>query len=147
MSTQTVPQVVPDSKLGKRSTPLVLIVDDFEDSRTMYAEYLAYSGYTVEQAADGQEAVDLTERLRPDVVVMDLSLPIIDGWEAIRRLKGNDCTRHIPIIALTGHTLAGHSQGAKEAGCDAFLVKPCLPENLAAKVGEFVRTSGETGKA
>ncbi len=107
----------------------------------MYAEYLSYSGYRVEQACNGEEAVELTRRLHPDVVVMDLSLPVMDGWEATRRLKSDDSTRHIPVIALTGHALAGHSRGAREAGCDAFLSKPCLPEKLVAKVEELVRAS------
>jgi two-component system cell cycle response regulator DivK len=121
------------------AAPLVLVVDDFEDNRAMYAEYLTYSGYRVEQASNGEEAVELTQRLKPDVVVMDLSLPIMDGWEATRRLKADESTRHIPVIALTGHALAGHSRGAREAGCDAFLAKPCLPEKLVAKVEELMR--------
>jgi two-component system, cell cycle response regulator DivK len=122
-----------------RPAPLILVVDDFEDNRAMYAEYLSYSGYRVEQASNGEEAVELTQRLKPDVVVMDLSLPIMDGWEATRRLKADERTKHIPIIALTGHALAGHSRGAQEAGCDAFLAKPCLPEKLVAKVEELIR--------
>jgi two-component system cell cycle response regulator DivK len=124
---------------AKRSRPLVLIVDDFEDNRAMYAEYLTYSGYEVEQAADGQEAVQMTQRLLPDVVVMDLSLPILDGWEATRRVKADARTRNIPIIALSGHALARHSRGAREAGCDAFLAKPCLPETLVEKIQELIR--------
>jgi two-component system, cell cycle response regulator DivK len=126
---------------ASRQAPLVLVVDDFEDNRAMYAEYLAHSGYRVEQAANGEEAVEITRRLKPDVVVMDLSLPIMDGWEATRRLKAEAGTRHIPVIALTGHALAGHSRGAREAGCDAFLAKPCLPEKLVAKVEELMRDS------
>jgi CheY-like chemotaxis protein len=118
-----------------------LVVDDFEDNRAMYAEYLSYSGYRVEQASNGQEAVELTQRLRPDVVVMDLSLPVMDGWEATRRLKADQRTKHIPVIALTGHALAGHSRGARDAGCDAFLAKPCLPEKLVAKVEELMRST------
>jgi two-component system cell cycle response regulator DivK len=121
--------------------PLVLVVDDFDDNRMMYAEYLAYSGYRVEQAANGQEAVELAKRLKPNLVVMDLSLPVMDGWEATRQLKADEGTRHIPVIALTGHALAGHSRGAAEAGCDAFLAKPCLPEKLLAKVEELLRIS------
>jgi CheY-like chemotaxis protein len=113
-------------------------VDDFEDNRAMYAEYLTYSGFDVEQACDGAQAVDMSRRLLPDVIVMDLSLPVIDGWEATRRLKSDELTRGIAIIALTGHSLAGHSRGAKEAGCDAFLTKPCLPEKLLEKVEELL---------
>jgi len=123
---------------GKR--PLVLVVDDFEDNRAMYAEYLSYSGFDVEQASNGEEALELAHRLDPDVVVMDLSLPVMDGWEATRRLKADASTRHIPVIALTGHALAGHSRGARDAGCDAFLAKPCLPADLVAKVEELIRS-------
>jgi CheY-like chemotaxis protein len=94
--------------MANRPQPLVLIVDDFEDNREMYAEYLSYSGYRVEQASDGEQAVELAQRIRPDVVVMDLSLPVMDGWEATRRLKSDPRTRNIPVIALTGHSLAGH---------------------------------------
>ncbi len=122
-----------------RPSPLILVVDDFEDNRALYAEFLGYSGYRVEQASNGQEAIDATCRLRPDIVVMDLCLPIVDGWEATRRLKANARTKDIPIIALTAHTLAGHSRAAHEAGCDAFLTKPCLPEELLAQVREFVK--------
>jgi CheY-like chemotaxis protein len=124
---------------SERPSPLVLVVDDFEDNRAMYAEYLVYSGYSVEQAADGEQAVKLAQDLLPDVVVMDLSLPIMDGWEATRRLKADERTRRIPVIALTGHALASHSLGAREAGCDAFLAKPCLPEKLVEKVEELIR--------
>jgi CheY-like chemotaxis protein len=115
-----------------------LVVDDFEDNRAMYAEFLSCSGYRVEQASNGAEAVELSLRLKPDVVVMDLSLPVMDGWEAIRRLKSDERTRRIPIIALTGHALASHSRGAVEAGCDAFLAKPCLPDKLLEKVEKLL---------
>jgi CheY-like chemotaxis protein len=122
-----------------RAAPLVLVVDDLEDNRAMYAEYLVHSGYRVEQAADGVEAVDKTRRLKPDVVVMDVSLPLMDGYEATRQLKSDQGTRHIPVIALTGHTLASGWRAAREAGCDGFLAKPCLPEALVAKLEELIR--------
>jgi two-component system, cell cycle response regulator DivK len=114
--------------------PLVLVVDDYADSRDVYAEYLKYAGFRVAEAANGQEALDKVGELLPDVVIMDLSLPIMDGWEATRRLRRDPETRGIPIIALTGHVLAGHSNRAKEAGCDAYLAKPCLPEELLEEV-------------
>ena len=114
--------------------PLVLLVDDFQDNREMYAEFLRFSGLRVEEAANGLEALDKTLALLPDLVVMDLSLPGIDGWEATRRLKADARTKHIPVLALTGHALAGYSEGAREAGCDAFVTKPCLPEELLAEI-------------
>ncbi len=132
-----------------KTTPLILVVDDFEDNRAMYAVYFTYCGYEVAEAADGGEAVEVARSRMPDAIVMDLSLPVMDGWEATRRLKADERTRHIPIIALTGHALAGHSRGAREAGCDAFLAKPCLPELLVEKVQELMsaraRAAGEAG--
>ncbi len=116
----------------------VLIVDDFEDNRAMYAEYLRYSGFEVIEASNGVEAIDRARDASPDVVVMDLSLPVLDGWEATRRLKADARTQHIPVVALTGHALEGHSQGAREAGCDWFLAKPCLPETLLGTLNELL---------
>ena len=114
--------------------PLVLVVEDYEDARELYAEYLAFAGFRVEQASDGQEALDKALKLIPDLILMDLSMPGMDGWEATRRLKKDQKTKHIPIIALTGHVLAGHSESARSAGCDSFLAKPCLPDAMVAEV-------------
>jgi CheY-like chemotaxis protein len=136
--TPPAPQGVPEQARA-RTKPLVLVVDDFEDNRTMYAVYLTYSGYDVVEAADGREAVEVATRRMPDVIVMDLTLPVMDGWEATRRLKRDERTRSIPIIALTGHAITGQSRDAREAGCDAFLAKPCLPEILVDKVRELTR--------
>ncbi len=108
----------------------VLIVDDFEDSRAMYAAFLQFSGYRVLEAKNGLEAVAQATSELPDVIVMDLSLPELDGWEATRRIKSEPRTRHIPIAVLTGHTLDGSTKDARAAGCDAFLAKPCLPDKL-----------------
>jgi two-component system cell cycle response regulator DivK len=125
MTTQTNPHA---------DKPLVLVVDDFQDNREMYCEYLAFAGFRVIEAANGQEAVDQAFEKLPDVIIMDLSLPVMDGWEATRLLKRDERTRTIPVVALTGHALAGHSKGARDAGCDAFLAKPCLPDQLVAEI-------------
>ena len=122
-----------DRKIS-HAVPLVLIVDDFQDNREMYAEFLRFSGLRVEEAVNGHEALDKAGALLPDLIVMDLSLPGMDGWEATRRLKGEPATKHIPVLALTGHALAGYSEGARRAGCDAFVTKPCLPEDLLAQI-------------
>ena len=90
--------------------PLILVVDDYQDAREMYAEYLQYSGFRVAEAKNGNEAVAQARSLRPDLILMDLSLPGMDGWEATRVLKADDATKHIPIVALTGHALAGASE-------------------------------------
>ena len=120
--------------------PLVLVVDDFQDNREMYAEFLVFSGFRVIQASNGKEALDQAFANRPDVIIMDLSLPVIDGWEATRRLKADRRTRAIPVVALTGHAMAGHAKGALEAGCDSFVAKPCLPDQLVAEIRKMLST-------
>ncbi len=117
-----------------RARPLVLVVDDFDDNRAMYAEFLRYSGIDVIEAADGAEAIEKATSLLPDAIVMDLSLPVVDGWEATRHLKADVRTGHIPVLALTGHALEAHADDARDAGCDGFLAKPCLPEALLERV-------------
>jgi len=119
---------------GKTDRPRVLLVDDYPDAREMYAEYLDFSGFEVIEASNGMEALQRAADAQPDIVLMDLSLPVMDGWEATRRLKADKRTEHIPVVALTGHALAGISEGAKRAGCDAFVTKPCLPEDLVKEI-------------
>ena len=133
--------------------PLVLVVEDYQDAREMYAAYLQFSGYRVAEATNGVEAIEQAQRLMPDIILMDLALPKMDGWEATRRLKSDDRTRNIPIVALTGHALAGHAEGARQAGCDSFVTKPCLPDALVAEIKrmlngpESASGSRKTGKA
>ncbi|HEV2855549.1 MAG TPA: response regulator [Thermoanaerobaculia bacterium] len=114
--------------------PLVLVVDDVDHGREIFAEYLEFRGFRVATAADGLEALEKAFELRPDVILMDLSLPGIDGWEATRRLKQDDRTRHIPIIALTAHALASAHDKAREVGCNSVVTKPCLPKDLEHEV-------------
>jgi CheY-like chemotaxis protein len=120
--------------------PLVLVVEDYQDAREMYAAYLQFSGYRVAEATNGLEAIEKTVELLPDIILMDLALPRMDGWEATRRLKLDERTRHIPIVALTGHALAGHAEGARQAGCDSFVTKPCLPDALVAEIQRMLGT-------
>src|SRR5213082_1374291 len=123
---------------SKSDKPRVLLVDDYPDAREMYAEYLEFSGYGIVQAGNGVEAIERALDSHPDVILMDLSLPVMDGWEATRRLKADDRTAAIPVVALTGHALAGISEGAKKAGCDAFVTKPCLPEDLVREIRKII---------
>lgn len=125
-----------------RTQPLVLVVEDYQDAREMYAAYLAFSGFDVEEATNGLEAIEKAITMKPDIVLMDLALPQMDGWEATRRLKTDERTRHIPIVALTGHALAGHAEGARQAGCDAFVTKPCLPDALVAEIKRILALHG-----
>ena len=118
----------------KTPRPIVLLVDDYPDAREMYAEYLEFSGFEVVEAGNGQEALDRALDRTPDVILMDLSLPVMDGWEATRRLKADERTKHIPVLAVTGHALTGISEDARRAGCDGFITKPCLPEDLTVEI-------------
>jgi two-component system cell cycle response regulator DivK len=136
------------SAMKTREQPLVLVVEDYQDAREMYAAYLQFSGFEVAEAGNGIEAIEKTRELLPDIVLMDLALPRMDGWEATRRLKNDELTKHIPIVALTGHALAGHAEGAREAGCDAFVTKPCLPDALVAEIKRLLdqhRRKSENG--
>src|SRR5215210_1470742 len=119
---------------SKRSQCRVLLVDDYPDAREMYSEYLKFSGYDVVEASNGMEALERAVETSPDIILMDLSLPVMDGWEATRRLKADKRTADIPVVALTGHALAGISEGAREAEKDAFVTKPCLPEDLVKEI-------------
>src|SRR5437870_12643426 len=123
---------------GKVDRPRVLLVDDYPDAREMYSEYLQFSGFDVVEAANGVEALQQAVDSDPDIILMDLSLPGRDGWEATRRLKADERTASIPVVALTGHALAGISAGAKAAGCDAFVTKPCLPEDLVKEIRKIL---------
>jgi two-component system, cell cycle response regulator DivK len=128
------------------SEPLVLVVEDYQDAREMYSAYLQFSGYRVAEATNGLEAIETAIQLMPDIILMDLALPKVDGWEATKRLKSDPRTKHIPIVALTGHALAGFAEGAREAGCDAFVTKPCLPDALVAEIRRMLgRTRQQDG--
>lgn len=123
-----------DSVETTQVPPLVLVVDDVEHGREIFAEYLEFRGFRVATAADGLEAMAKAFELLPDIILMDLSLPQLDGWEATRRLKADERTSSIPIIALTAHALASAHDRAKEVGCDAVVTKPCIPRDLEAEV-------------
>jgi two-component system cell cycle response regulator DivK len=118
----------------KTDIPLVLVVDDYDDTRFLYSEYLEFAGFRTSTAVSGAEAIAKAKAEHPDVIAMDLSMPDMDGWEATRRLKADAATRGICIIALTGHAEPSCRASAKKAGCDHFLAKPCLPEELMREV-------------
>jgi two-component system cell cycle response regulator DivK len=117
-----------------RDRPLVLLVEDQSELRHLYAQQLALSGFDVIEAENGADAIEHTTANRPDVVLMDLSLPVVDGWEATRRLKSDQRTAHIPVVALTAHDGSGELQRATRAGCDWFVPKPCPPDALIVEV-------------
>jgi CheY-like chemotaxis protein len=108
----------------------------------MYAEFLRFMGFRVAEARNGEEALARAVELVPDVVLMDLALPLMDGWEATKRLRTNPRTASVIIVALTGHALAGHAEGARRAGCDAFVTKPCLPDDLVEVIRGLLEVRG-----
>jgi CheY-like chemotaxis protein len=114
--------------------PLVLLVDDVVHGRALCAEYLELRGFRVVTAGDGLGAVDMALALRPDVILMDLSMPVIDGWEATRLLKKNARTRAIPVVVMTAHQTASAHDQAWAAGCACLFVKPCPPADLEAEL-------------
>jgi len=126
---------------GSRARPLILIVEDQSDLRRLYAHQLVISGFDVIEAENGADAVTNTATHVPDVVLMDLSLPIVDGWEATRRLKADHRTAHIPVVALTAHDGSGELERATSVGCDWFVPKPCPPDALIAEVRRVLARS------
>ena len=116
----------------------ILIVDDTMDTRELYALYFRSTGFTVLTAHDGSSGVSLARDKRPDDIVMDLSMPGLDGIAATRQLKSDDRTRRTPVIILTGYPMRAIQNGALAAGADAFLTKPCLPEELEKHVQRFL---------
>ncbi len=125
--------------------PLVLLVEDFADAREMYRDYLGFSGFRVETAEDGRAAIDQARAIRPDLILMDLSLPGIDGWEATRILKSDPETKHFTILALSAHAMAPEGQRARDAGCDGFIAKPCLPHELVAEITRYLGLATSPG--
>jgi CheY-like chemotaxis protein len=120
--------------------PLLLIVEDYADTRQMYAEFFSGS-YEVIQAGDGREALALLETSVPSLVITDCTLPGIDGFELIRRMREKAETCQVPVICLSGYGGRAHEQRAREAGCDRVLEKPCPPEALARTARELVPPS------
>jgi two-component system cell cycle response regulator DivK len=114
--------------------PKVLLVEDNEMNRDMLSRRLQRRGFEVVMAADGQQGIDMATSERPDIILLDMSLPVIDGWEAARRIKGADETRAIPLIALTAHAMAGDKEKALAAGCDDYDTKPVELQRLLGKM-------------
>jgi two-component system cell cycle response regulator DivK len=119
------------------NAPRALVVDDYDDAREMYSEFLAFKGYEVVQARNGMQAVALAGAVLPDLIILDLALPDIDGIEVTRRLKRDPATATIPIVMLTANAQAVMLEQARKAGCAAVLVKPCPPDDLLQVVEGF----------
>ena len=116
----------------------VLLVEDNEMNRDMLSRRLIRRGFQVVFAMDGQQGVDLARSEQPDIILMDMSLPVIDGWEATRRVKADDATRRVPVIGLTAHAMAGDREKAIEAGCDDYDTKPVELDRLIGKIERLI---------
>ena len=116
----------------------ILVVEDQEDNRQIVRDLLSASGYELTDAITGEEGVALAKRDRPDLILMDIQLPGIDGYEATRRIKADPELRHIPIIVVTSYALSGDDQKAFAAGCDGYVTKPFSPRLLLAKIREYL---------
>ena len=116
----------------------ILLVEDNDMNRDMLSRRLVRNGYEVLLAMDGQQGIDMALSERPDLILMDMSLPVLDGWEATRRIKAAPQTKSIPVIALTAHAMAGDEQKAREAGCDDYDTKPIELPRLLAKIESFL---------
>ena len=126
--------------------PKILLVEDNEMNRDMLSRRLQRKGYEVVLAVDGQNGVEMTKTEAPDLVLMDMSLPVLDGWEATRRLKADAATRHIPVIALTAHAMSSDREKALEAGCDDYDTKPVELARLLGKI-EALLSGGQAASA
>jgi two-component system, cell cycle response regulator DivK len=118
-------------------TRRVLVIEDTEDNRQIVRDLLTSAGYEIIEAADGESGVAMAASTRPDIILMDIQLPVMDGYEATRRIKADPVTAQIPIIAITSYALAGDEAKTRDAGCDGYIAKPFSPRLLLAKVREF----------
>lgn len=119
-------------------TQRILVIEDQEDNRIILRDLLTSVGFEVLEALNGQEGVDMAEAENPDLILMDIQLPVLDGYEATRQIKGNTALQAIPVIAVTSYALSGDEAKAMAAGCDGYITKPFSPRLLLEKVREFL---------
>ena len=116
----------------------ILVVEDTEDNRQIVRDLLTSVGYELIEAVDGEQGVAMAKQHKPDLILMDIQLPVLDGYEATRRIKADAALASVPIIAVTSYALAGDEAKTRAAGCDAYIAKPFSPRQLLAKVREFL---------
>jgi CheY-like chemotaxis protein len=122
----------------------VLLVEDNEMNRDMLSRRLAKRGYTVAMAIDGQQGIDMAVSEKPDIILLDMSLPVVDGWEAAQKMKANPASQNVPLIALTAHAMASDRERALSSGCDDFDTKPVELPRLLGKMEALLKTKGIT---
>lgn len=118
----------------------VLIVEDNEDNRIVYSTMLRHFGFAVDEAENGAEGILKARSNQPDLILMDIAIPLVDGWEAVQRLKKDPSTSHIPIVALTAHAMPADRERAMQVGCDGYLAKPCEPRTVVEEVRRILAT-------
>ena len=119
-------------------TKRILVVEDTEDNRQIMRDLLSSAGYDLVEAQDGAEGVAMAKSARPDLILMDIQLPVLDGYEATRRIKADPALTHIPVIAVTSYALSGDEAKTRAAGCDGYVAKPFSPRQLLQKVREYL---------
>jgi two-component system cell cycle response regulator DivK len=129
------PRKAGEANMSKR----ILVVEDEEDNRQILRDLLQTVDYEIIEAENGEQALAAVAKQRPDLILMDLQLPILDGYEATRRIKANPALKDVPIIAVTSYALSGDEAKARAAGCDDFVPKPFSPRQLLAKIREYLR--------
>lgn len=126
-------------EVDKASSPKILVVEDNQDNREMVVKALKFNGYQVVEAVDGEEAIEKVKAEHPDLILLDIFLPKMDGYEATRRLKGDTSLRNIPIIALTAHAMKGSMEEALAVGCDGYISKPIDVRELPKHIQRFLK--------
>jgi len=122
----------------------VLLVEDNEMNRDMLSRRLTKRGYAVQMAVDGQQGIDMAVSAKPDIIILDMSLPVVDGWEAAKQIKANPASQNVPLIALTAHAMASDRERAISAGCDDFDTKPVELPRLLGKIEALLKAKGVT---
>lgn len=116
----------------------ILVIEDTEDNRRILRDLLTHAGFELIEASDGEQGIQMAAEHRPDLILMDIQLPVVDGYEATRRIKANPDLRHIPIIAVTSYALSGDEEKAAAAGCDGYIAKPFSPRQILAEIRAFL---------
>jgi two-component system cell cycle response regulator DivK len=119
-------------------TKRILVVEDLDDNRQILCDLLSAAGFDLIEAVDGESGIAMAQAHKPDLILMDIQLPLIDGYEATRRIKADPALAHIPVIAVTSYALSGDEEKTRAAGCDAYVAKPFSPRQLLSKVRELI---------